>query len=328
MLNIGLNLPHNLDSFKEVYGASEGADFFARFSEFHFDVFGTVFSDDLQTHFEPLYRKQGIKPEDARAISKYEFDAWNLARMNGTLDKFTGFRPLPLDKGTVWAAPSTADLVEFFVQMYCDLLDAGAVGFAQACFGFVAPVTERMRTSKLDYLAAVLPVVQAAFVADAQMKAAAMGTAPNWADSTYYKDTFAELYRALGGTAADPIAAADAAEQSLGQSGLMGLLGKTLVPELMTWAALAGVRLGWGAIVQGGEVPPAKAYDEFIAAVTPLFEADRESVVSNPLGIQYNAPPSVGHMVTTGMYPCNPFVKFTTVATAMHYAELEPKPKT
>ncbi|MBX7533554.1 hypothetical protein K3165_11530 [Qipengyuania sp. 1XM1-15A] len=326
VLNVGLNLPHNVDRFKEVYGATEGAEFFKRFSEFHFDVFGTEFTEALQTEFEPLYQKQGIAPKDARAIKKYEFDLWNTARMNGKLAGFDGFSPLPLDKGTVWAAPSTADLVEFFIQMYCDLLDAGAIGFTQAAYGFADAVTERMRSSKIEYMASVIPVVEAAFVADAQMKAAGMGTAPKWADSPYYKETFAALYRALGGTASDPMAAADAAQQTLAQNGLMGLVGDKLLPELLTWTSLAGVRLAWEEIVAGGAVPVAKAYDDFIAAITPLFDADRDAVVTNPLGIQYNAPPSVGHMVTTGMYESNPFVTFTTVGTAMHYAEMEPKP--
>jgi hypothetical protein len=55
---VALNLPHNLNSFQEVYGMREGKDLFEQFKLFYSNIIGPdpgfLVSDE--TDFEPLWK--------------------------------------------------------------------------------------------------------------------------------------------------------------------------------------------------------------------------------------------------------------------------------
>lgn len=327
--NIGLNLPHNLEAFREIYGSDDGAEFFKIFSQFHFEVFGTEFTPDLQTNFEPLWKKQGLAPAQIKPFTLAEYTAWDNARMNGSLDSFTGFKPVAPDVGTPWAPQMAADIVYDFVQSYADFVDAGAIAMTATVLGFADPVSQRLGVSKLDYLIGVMPIAQQAMRADACIKAA-VSPAPNYHDSAYYQATFVALYTAFGGQDSNADAAfarvtAASPTESLWNK-IKGLITGDLMPEVLAWLALERVREDWNAIIAGGAVPLATAYVDFMNAVSAAFAKDRAKVVSSPAGIQFNTPPAIGHMIGTGMFPCNQLVSLAPVLTVMNYSELERKP--
>ena len=326
--NVGLNLPHNLQSFKEIFGEKEGADFFKTFSDFHFATFGVPFTPDLQTTFEPLWKKQGLTPAQIKPFSFEEYTAWDDARMAGALDHFTGFKPLAPDVGTPWAPQMGADVIYDFVQTYADFVDAGAIALCATLFAFGPAVIARTFATEAGFLSAALPIIEQATQAHARMYACGQ-PASAFGDSAYYKATFAALYGALGGKEADVDAVrtrVDAAPEpkSLAQS-IAVVSQQKFAPEWLAWVSLARVRADWAAIMAGGQVAGATAYVDFMTAIQETLRKDRDLVVSNPKGIQFNTPPALGHMIGVGMFPCNKLVSLKPIVTVMNYTELEKK---
>ena len=327
--NIGLNLPHNLNSFKEIYGEKEGAEFFKVFSQYHFEIFGTEFTEYHQTDFEPLWKKQGLTAEQIRPFTLDEYKAWDRARMHGTLENFEGFKPLPTNVGTPWAPQMTADIMYDFVQMYADFIDAGAVAMCATLYGFAAPVIERTDISKIEYLTGVVPIVQHAMLAHARIYAAAE-PASSYKDSAYYKETFKALYEALGGKDTNFDATHEPAHNALESHSwwdslkeLVGELVGDILPEVLAWISLMSVRKHWDEIMSGGQVPLSDAYVQFMDSIQKDLEEARAMVVHNRKGIQFNAPPAIGHMMGVGMYTHNELISLQTVVTVMNYTELE-----
>ncbi len=328
--DIGLNLPHNLAAFKEVYGDKEGADFFDAFSRFHFALFGEEFTADRQTTFEPLWKKQGLTPAQIRPFATVDdYAAWDNARMTGTLDRFTGFTPLAPDQGTPWAPQMTADAIYDFLQTYADFVDAGAITMSAALFGYADLVVARTRISKLEFLSGAVPIVQRAMEAHARAYAAAQPS-PSYTDSAYYAATSAALYKALGGSndADDATAAPEHELQDEGSvwNSITALAAGELAPNVLVWISLARVRDNWGSIIASGQVPMATAYVDFMDAIQGDIEKARDMVVRDARGIEFNTPPAIGHMIGIGMFPCNALVSVKPVVTVMNYTELERKP--
>ncbi|MCP5130487.1 MAG: hypothetical protein H6985_12985 [Pseudomonadales bacterium] len=325
--NVGLNLPHNLNAFKEIYGEQEGADFFKVFSQFHFEVFGEEFTEAHQTDFEPLWKKQGLTPAQIKPFTLEQYTAWDNALMSGTLDSFTGLKALAPDMGTPWAPQMTADVIYDFVQLYADFVDAGAIAMSATVFGFAAPAIQRTGISKIEYLFGAMPIVQHAMEAHARIYAAAK-PAKSYECSDYYKATSTELYLALGGKDKEFDAAAKPQHAALQHHGLMDIIKSLigdLVPEVLTWLSLMRVRDNWESIMAGGQVPMDTAYTQFMEAVQGEFQKARDMVVSDPEGVQFYTPPAIGHMMAIGMYPHNSLVSLKSVVTVMNYTELEKK---
>ena len=95
---------------------------------------------------------------------------------------------------------------------------------------------------------------------------------------------------------------------------------------MLTWAALELVRRDWNAIMNAGQLPLDTGYDNFMAAIQAEFQQARDLLVSDPSGIQFNAPPAIVHMIVTGMYRASPQVSVRTIATVMNYTEIEKNP--
>ena len=66
---VALNLPHNRQSFMEVYGATEGSDFYDLFCKNYFDLAGEEFTPDLETYFVPLWQKEGLSPDQIKPFT-------------------------------------------------------------------------------------------------------------------------------------------------------------------------------------------------------------------------------------------------------------------
>lgn len=326
--NVGLNLPHNLNSFKEVYGETEGAEFFQQFSDLYFEVFGDEFTEDHQTHFEPLWKQQGLTAQQIRPLTLKEYEAWDAALMKGQLEHFVGKKPLDPAIGTPWGPQMTADIIYDFVQMYADFVDAGAIMTAATVYGFATPVIERTGISKFEYLYGAIPIAQHAMEAHARMYAA-KDSARSYKESIYYKQTFQSLYTALGGKDKGIDVNKDHSEHfgALGLEllGLIKGLEANLLPELLTWVSLIRVRHNWDNIMSGELIPLDEAYVKFMDSIQNNLIKAREMVVSNPKGIQFNTPPAIGHMIVTGMFPCNELVSLRPIVTVVNYTELERK---
>lgn len=320
---IALNLPHNLDAFKEVYGAADGAEFFAQFCQYHMEIFGVPFSPDLQTRFVPLWKQQGLTRAQIRPFTIAEYSAWDAARLAGKLGSYGGFKPLPSGVGMPWGPQMTADLVNDFVQTYADFIDAGAIAFSATVFGLAAPVCTRAKIPLWQYLLEALPMVQQAMRAHASVFAPSI-PGSICTDSAYYKGVFAALFTALGGKPGAE-AALDAQSGGLWDKILSTIKG-TVEPEVLTWAALELVRRDWNAIMNAGQLPLDTGYDNFMAAIQAEFQQARDLLVSDPSGIQFNAPPAIVHMIVTGMYRASPQVSVRTIATVMNYTEIEKNP--
>lgn len=326
--NIAFNLPHNLASFQEVYGAADGTEFWNTFCIYHMEIYGVPFTEDRQTHFTPLWKQQGLTPAQIKPFTLPEYLAWDLARLGGVLGEYPGFKPLPFGVGLPWSVQMNADLVNDFVQTYADFIDAGPIAFVATTFGLSGPVCERAKIPLLQYLFEAMPIAQQA------MRAAAAINAPSMPGSTYHNDPwyhaqFTALYTALGGKPAN----ADQTRMALdGQAPgpsiwqmLMGVVQNEIEPEVLAWLALDLVRTDWAAIMSAGQVSLDQGYDAFMTAIQGEFQKARNMTVRNPNGIQFNAAPPILHMIITGMYSCAPQVKLRTIATVMNYTEIEAK---
>ena len=321
---IGMNLPHNPAAFKEVYGEVEGQKFYAAFCKNHFTLRGEEFSEEMQTDFEPLWKKHGLTPAQIRPFTLDEYYAYDAARREGTLKIYKGFVPLAPGEGMPWGPQMTSDIIYDFVQFYGDFVDAGAIVMCVTIFMFAAPAAQRSGISQLEYLLGALPIVQHGMEGHARMYAA-QGPGKSYKDSAYYKATFAALYTALGGTDKNIDATANPDFETLitDYLGAAQTLQENWKPELLAWFSMMRVRQNWDSIMAGGAVPIATAYVDFMNEVQGELEKARNLVVSRPGRIQYNTPPALAHLVGTKMFASSQFVSLETVVTVMDHNELE-----
>ena len=323
---IGMNLPHNPASFKEVYGDKEGQEFFDAFCKNHFTLLGAEFTEDRQTFFEPLWKKHGLSREEIRPLTLDEYNAYDTARREGQLSKFKGFVPLDPGVGMPWAPQMTSDMVYDFVQIYGDFVDAGAIAVCATIYFFMGPAVARTGISELEYLSGALPIMQHAMESHAKIYAAQKPTT-SYKDSAYYKSTFTVVYAALGGTDknVDPLAVPDFEAFLVDILDARKSLQASWTPELLAWFTMTLVRKNWGSILAGGELSVDDAYVEFMDAVQAELTKARDMIVSRPDRIQYNIQPCLAHLVGIDMFKhYSKYVSVQTVATVMNHTELEP----
>ena len=301
--NIMLNVPHNEASFKEVFGDQEGAKTWKAFKEKFKGLKGRPFTAADETSFEPLWKKEGLKASDIKPLSKSEYDAYDAARHGGNLASFTGTRPLAPGVGMAWAPETSADLVNDFVDTYTPTKAVGGIVASTVLLGFKDTIVDRMGISDAEFITNSMPVINKMMVADAMMNAT---------DPSYAKMTFARLYVAYGGDAAD--------------------LGGNLNPQIKGLAegALQGVKKELGNILTNDALqsaPFAKRVEMADAFLQKAVKSDmkkaRALAVSDPSKTQFYSPPAVSHRVSIGMHESSRFVSVKTVATAVDASEVE-----
>jgi hypothetical protein len=301
--NVMLNLPHNLESFKEVFG-DEGPkvweDFKAKFKETQ----GRDFTAADETHFEPLYKKEGLTGKDISPWKDLaEYEAYDNARHSGDLANFTGRRPLDPGQGMAWAPETTADLLNDFLQTYTGVEDVGGPIAAAALMGFKDTAKDRMGIDDMTFLGHAVPVINKMMVADAMMRAD---------DPGYAKQATGELYAAFGGDV-QQLMAGNADPQIMG-----------LVQQCMQ-----GVKAQLGDIITDDNRPDDPAARAALAdkwldqAIAPELAKARKQAVSDPSKTQFYSPPAVTHRVSIGMHESSKFVDIKTVATAVDASEVE-----
>jgi hypothetical protein len=325
---VALNLPHNLNSFKEIYGDEEGEQFFLEFQKNHFQLLGVDFTQAQETDFEPLWKKLNLTREQIRPLTLDEYKAYDEARRTQRLDQLKGFKPLPPDVGTPWAPHMMSDALYELIQPYCDFLDSGAIVMSATIIGFSKPVMQRTGISSIEYLMGAVPIIQLAMEAHAKLYAAEIPCA-QYQDSAYYKETCQSLYLAFGGSESGVGAVGQESHAEINQDklfeGLQDLDSKDWEPRLLTWFCMSRVRENWSSIIHGGVQPMEVVYVGFMGSIQGELVRARNMVVTDPRGIQYNAPPSTPHGIGIGLFPVSEYVSIRIVATVMDHSELELK---
>jgi hypothetical protein len=301
--NVMLNLPHNLESFKEVFGDDADkvwGDFKAKFKETQ----GREFTAADETHFEPLYKKEGLTGKDISPFKDLaEYQAYDNARHSGDLATFTGRRPLEPGKGMAWAPETTADLLNDFLQTYTGVEDVGGPIAASALMGFKDTAKDRMGIDDMTFLGHAVPVINKMMIADAMMRAD---------DPGYAKKAAGELYAAFGGDVQQLMAGNPDPQ-------LMGLVEQ----------CMQGVKGQLGDIITDQNRPDDAAARAAMAdawldqALAPELDRARKQAVSDPSKTQFYSPPAVTHRVSIGMHESSKFVNIKTVATAVDASEVE-----
>ncbi len=326
---VALNLPHNKKSFMEVYGDQEGSVFYDIFVKNYFELAGEEFTKELETDFEPLWKKEGFTREQIKPFNYDEYVAYDNARRKGELNSFKGFKPLKPTQATPWGPQFTADIVFDFVEAYADFLDAGAIISSATILGFMGPATERMGISKLEYLMTAMPIIEILMQAHAMIYAPSDPN-PDHKESTYYKQTMEGLFLAFGGKPSDTKKLENTGgllqrfEGKLEEFVSFTLKDK-LLPEFMAWWAMTRVRKYWSTIISQPNSLPENAYEWLRSNVEKEFEKARDIVTTDDHKIQFNTPPAIGHMIGVGLFSKNPHIDFKTVCTVMDHTELELK---
>lgn len=303
--NVMLNVPHNADSFTEIF-ADEGAALWAAFKKDFKRHNGRSFTSSDETYFEPLWKKEGLSatelPTTANCIRAWkniqEYNNYDAARHAGTLQRYTGFKPLSPGSGMAWAPETTADLVKNFVDAYTSLRNVGGAICAATVVGFMPQVSERMGITPEDYFEISMPIMSKIMLADAKMNAA---NEANW-----YQTKVATLYVAVGGNQEDLV------------TGNMDLKIKGLVDAIMlpVKAALTQIVTETPLTIDLAERWLEEALEEDLIAA-------RKRGVSHPDKTQFYSPPAVTHRIAIGMHKASQYINIKTVATAVHSTEVK-----
>ncbi len=328
---IALNLPHNRKSFMEVYGNEEGSDFYDEFCKNHFTIFGEEFTKELETDFEPLWKKEGLSPEQIKPFTKKEYYAYDQARRKGALASFEGFKPLEPTQGTGWGPQVSADLIYDFVDTYVNFINAGAVTSCAIIVGFRQNIIDRMGITMEEYIRVSMAILQKIMQADAMIYAPADPIA-DFQKSKYYMETFGKLYIGYGGkqenipSALKSLNRYEKKFKGKDRSFLkFALKHDELLPELLAWWSLGLVRNNWSAIISKPGMAPHEAYGLMKQEIKSSFDDARKIVAPEKDKIEFNIQPSILHMIGVGLFPKNPHIQIKTVCTVMTHTELEPK---
>lgn len=306
--NIGLNVPHNLESFKEIFG-DEGAQLFEKFKVKFKAANNRDFTAADETHFEPLWKKEGLSAIQIAPLSKTEHDAYQAARFDGSLANgtFRGPRPLAAGRGMAWRPESTADLVKNFMETYANFKDVGGYASAATIMGFKDTITERMGVDDKTYFQTAAPILNKIMVAEAMARAP--GDTAGLAAWT--EKATASLYVAIGGKPADfgPGGTIDQARMGLAKMCMQGVAGAG--PQIMQMAT------------QPADKRTDLAYGWMRGAIQTDMENARAVAVSDPSKTEMYSPPAVTNRVANGLVDSSKFVSIKVIATAVDASEVQ-----
>ena len=296
--NVGLNLPMNEDSFKEVYG-DEGANLWSQFKTVYKRTTGKRFTPDMETHFEPLWKKEGLTVDQIRPFADLDaYQAYQTAFLSSTVDAYNGFKPVAPGQGMVWPPETSVDLIKNFVETYAPFTEAG--GFVQAgtIMGFKDEIVGRMHISVGRFLELAKPLISKIMIAEAMADAN---------DVAWIKQATAHLYGAFGGDVEAMLAG------GAPNANLMGLVE----------SCLEGVKAALPKILQDGRKKRAEAHAWLRQnMVEDIVRAQREPVGDEDATMFYS-PPAVLNRILAGIHPCSKHVTLRAVCTAVDSEELQ-----
>jgi hypothetical protein len=300
--NIGTNLPHNEAAFVETFG-NDGAQLWKEFKAKFKAANGREFTAADEIHFEPLWKKEGLKADQIRPWKDLaEYNGYQKARQDGSLASYTGFVPAEPGKGLAWPPETTADLVSDLVETYVPFMKAGAYYQLATLMGFKDTLLERMGFGDDKFLQLTMPVMKKMLIAEAK------ATAPGTSADGWLKKAKATLFQAFGA----PTDATAAAK-------INGLI------EMIT----QGLDRALPAIVSQ---PVGDPIQQRMAAALWLrgevqadIEKARRAGVADASKVEYYSPPAVFQRVAVGMHESSKFVKLKPLCTAVLGEHVEPK---
>ncbi len=307
--NVGLNVPHNAESFKEIFGATDGPPLWDKFKQKFEVANGRPFTAADETHFEPLWKKEGLTAAQIHPSTKQEHDDYVKARFDGSLANgtYTGFKPLPPGRGMAWRPEATADLVKNFMETYASFRDVGGYASAATIVGFKDVIGPRMGIDDKTYLATAMPVLNKIMVAEAMARAPADPTAY----AQWVQQATAGLYVAFGGKKEElaPGGTVDAGRMGLAKACMQGATGaQAQVAQAATQPAAARNDL---------------AYGWMRGAIDADLERARMVPVSDARKTEFYSPPAVTNRVANGIVEHNQFVTIKVLATAVDASEVQ-----
>jgi hypothetical protein len=296
--NVMLNLPHNPQSFLEIFaddGESLWSDFKRRFSV----VSGRAFQIDDETHFEPLWKKEGLSAGQVRPLSLAQHNAFDAAIQENRLSSFEGIRPLPSGVAMGWPMETPIDLLNGFASTYLRFVDVGGIVSAAVMVRLASRASDQLGISESQYCALISPIVTRLLIADAKQNASRLA---DWL--TQAKTTFR---RVLAGSQASTKGDAG----PIHHASMLAEKYFTEVEAQLPRLALEPTATATGALNW--------LHMELKKAIADL----RQQSTSGALATTYFATPGVFHRVAMGAYPCSKFVSVTAVCTVVDQSELE-----
>ncbi len=302
VLNAAMNVPNNVDSFKEVFGNQEGAELFAAFKARFEEAKGRPFTKADETYFEPLWKKEGLTAAQIRPPRKSEYDDYQKARADGSLANgmYSGYKPLPAGKGMTWRPETISDLVKNFMETYAPFNQVGGYVSAASLLGFREMVMKRTGIDEKAFMSYAMPVLSKVMIAEG------MARAPS--DPAQFKKWVTSatggLYVAFGGRPAD------LAPGGKPQAELMSV----------AKAVMEGPAAASSQIQQAAALPEAQRNDLAYGWMRGAINADLERARLAPVAqksIEYYAPPAMTNRVVNGILEKSKFVNVRIIATAI-----------
>jgi PatG C-terminal/Subtilase family/PatG Domain len=301
VVNVALNLPHNLLMFEEVFG-EDGKQLWLDFQQKYTTLTKQDFSPPYETHFKPLWQLEGLSVESICPLTLADYNRFQAAKLENRLDRFNGPRPLPPGKGMAWKLETLADLIAGLIGIYVSFLDVGGVIPSLMLLRFQAQVQHRIGIPEDHYWNLVAPIVSQFLLADARVNAKQ--------DMSWLERTAARLHTTLG---------SDPTDMQPGHKPNVDLAGR--VESLLEPASEQLER-----IRQNVPMSRLEALFWLKQAILPEIDNARRLATTDASKAGFFSSPGIFQSISQSMYEKSHFVQIRTVCTVMDHSELQRRP--
>jgi len=298
VVNVLLNVPHNERSFQEIFG-DDGLHLWMDFKRRYEEIHGKKFEAEDETHFEPLWKLSGLRPEAIKPLTFAEYNSFRVAKVEGWLEEYSGRTPIDSQIGLAWPLETALDVVSRFLEVYVSVRDAGAITTAAVLLFLRHKATRMLLLDEESYLHLVKPMVTKLILAAASEGAD---------DPTWLQNVKRRLFSLIN----------HAEIECRGNQELGAVLERT-IDECVKSAAcelteVCGARTDKP--MAAGDV----SKDSFVPELVRL----RKLATSGEAGAGYFSTPSIIHQISNGIHPSSPFVRIRSICTVMDQSELVP----
>ena len=289
VVNVLLNVPHNVAAFKEIFG-EDGPALWADFRHRYATVHGEPFTTADETTFTPLWKLVGLASAAIRPLTLREYLAYRAAYQEDRLEQYDGRQPLRPNAGLAWPLENVVDLLREFIDTYASFERAGGIMMAAELLLMAEPLARRIGLEPRAYIAAVTPIAGKILAAEAVRRGTA---AMAWLETAH---------RELRWTVrtSTPDVGLDAAVE----------------------AFVVAARHEFFELLRHGPPRPDGAAAWLADALPPALDDLRRSTTDLGTRTGRFASPSVFHRIALGRYPKSPLVEMRTVCTVMDQADL------
>ncbi len=338
---VSLNLPINLESFKEMFGR-EGAHLWEEYKKRFEESNGRPFNEATDTaHFEPLWKKQAlhdaaaagtpVETEDqkkkviADALkrvqpmkSKAAFLKWEEQRRQdakaGKYDALDGI-------GMPWMPETTADLVNDIVESYASFGDSGgglAAASALVALRGQAMFRNQMSAEQVDAL--IKPFLEKIMLHEYFVTGTA-GADEKAGWIVKHSQILTGMFTQILASAQPPDEWFDGArtDQDFADRMAKWTEDQTKVAKTLVDDAL---RLVITTRPMTQPLTRSAAHENLKKSIQKDLGKARAQVVQSKQGIEWTSSPAIAHRVAMGMHEGNPMLKLHEIGTAIDVAEL------